>query len=293
MTPYHPARPRVALSASLYDHLALPEALPRIADLGYRSVELIADQPHLFPASWTMGQAMRLARVVEQEGLRVANLSCETGRGFYSPIPAGPVYEPSLITPLGSGRRLRMQHLRRCLDLAFTLGAPCITIASGACLPGMTPAMGWDHLIEALTVLLSHAEELGVLVAVAPRTGHLIARTEDFLTLQEALPHPLLGVSLDAAQLAQQHESAQAAVLSCADRIWTVQLTDAKLPGTFRICPGRGDVDLAGMWDALEAIAYHGPVTLHLENHADAPEEAGQAALEFVRSALEGELQAI
>lgn len=288
MTQTYPAFTQLALSTSAYDQLALAEALPRIAELGYEAVELVADQPHLFPAHWTMGQAMRLRRVLEDEGLRVINLSCETGRGFFAPIPAGPVYEPSMITPHPSGRRLRMQHLRRCLDLAFALGAPCMTVASGACLPGVSPAQGWDLLTEGLTVLLSHAEELGVLVGVAPRPGHLVARTEDFLALQECLSHPLLGVSLDLAQLSVHNEPYQAAVLSCADRIWTVQATDAKLPTSYRVRPGLGDVPIAGMLEALRAIGYAGPFTLHLENYVFNPDQAAQEALRYLVELADG-----
>jgi sugar phosphate isomerase/epimerase len=231
-----------------------------------------------------MGQALRLAQTLEHEGLSIVNLSCETSRGFFAPIPAGPVYEPSMITPSPAGRRLRLQHLRRCLDMAYALGAPCITVASGACLPGVPPALGWEHFQEALTVLLSHAEELGVLVAVAPRPGHLISRTEDFLSLLECLPHPLLGVSLDLAQLAAQREPWQAAFLGCTDRLWTVQVTDAKLPGGYRLRPGLGDVPVAPMLDVLGAVGYAGPLTLHLENHLDTPDEAAEAAHRFMTS---------
>jgi sugar phosphate isomerase/epimerase len=288
MSESHTGLPHLALSASVYEHLALPDALSRIAELGYEAVELVADQPHFFPAHWTMGQALRLARSVEAEGLRVVNVSCETGRGFFSPIPAGPVYEPSMITPQLAGRRLRMQHLRRCLDLAFTLGAPCITVASGACLPGVPPAMAWEHLNEALTVLLSHAEELGVLVAIAPRPGHLIGHTEDALALLEALPHPLLGVSLDTAQLTVQGEPLQAAFMACADRTWTVQLTDAKRPSPYRLRPGQGDVDWRAVSDVLRAIGYQGPCTLHLENYVDTPDMAAQHALDDAGRMLRG-----
>lgn len=288
MSEPHTGLPHLALCASVYDHLALPDALPRIAELGYNAVELVADQPHLFPSHWSMGQAMRLAETLEREGLRVVNLACETGRGFFSPIPAGPVYEPSMITPLNAGRRLRMQHLRRCLDLAFTLGSPCITVASGQCLPGVPPAMAWEHLIEALTVLLSHAEELGVLVAIAPRPGHLIGHTEDVLALLEAMPHPLLGVSLDTAQLALQGEPIQAAFMACADRTWTVQLTDAKRLSPYRLRPGQGDVDWRAVSDVMRTIGYQGPCTLHLENYVDTPDQAAQQALYDTERLLKG-----
>ena len=80
----YPAVRQLALSTSAYEHLSLVEALPRAAELGFRAVELVADQPHLFPGTWTMGQALRLARLLEEEGLAVVNMSCETGRGFYA-----------------------------------------------------------------------------------------------------------------------------------------------------------------------------------------------------------------
>lgn len=270
---------RMALCTSVFESDSLSDALTRTAELGYQRVELVADLPHLFPAHWTVGQAARLARQLEELQLQVSNLSAETGRGFFSPIPAGPIYEPSLITPHTVARRLRLQHLRRCLDFAFTLGAPCITVSSGFCLPGISPAQAFEVLQEALTVLLSHAEELGILVAIAPRPGQLIARTEDFLALHEAIAHPLLGLHLDLAQLALQHEPAAPAILSSAGRIWTVAATDAKLPHCYRLRPGQGDVDLDGMLQTLQMIGYQGPLTLHLENYQDMADQAAHEGL--------------
>lgn len=269
----------LALNMSLYDGLALHESLPRAADLGFEAVELVADVPHLFPARTPMAQLARLATIAEAHGLAITNLNCETGRGFFSPIPAGPVYEPSLIAPQGPARRLRLQHLTRCLDMAFALGAPSITVASGACLPGVRPHQAWEQLQEGLAALLGHAEELGVLVAVAPRPQHLIGRTEDLLALLEGLPHPLLGASLDLAQMAREHEDVPAAALALSGRIWTVAGTDATLPSGYRVTPGRGQVPLGPMLEALSLGGYDGAVSLQLENELEAPDRAAQEAL--------------
>lgn len=269
-----PSKRLLALNMSVFDGDALSESLPRVAELGVEAVELVADVPHLFPARTTMGHVTRLAAVIEGLGLKVVNLSGETGRGFFSPIPAGAVYEPSLIAPQGPARRLRLQHLTRCLDFAFTLGAPCITLATGVCLPGMRPHQAWEQFQEGLAALLGHAEALGVLVAVAPRPHHLIARTEDLLALLEALPHPLLGASLDLAQMAREGEDVTAAALALSGRLWTVQATDARLPSPYRVTPGTGSADLAGMIEALDFARYEGPLTMHLENEPDRPEQA-------------------
>jgi sugar phosphate isomerase/epimerase len=90
----------------------------------------------------------------------------------------------------------------------------------------------------------------------------------------------LLGVSLDTAQLTAQGEPLQAAFMACADRTWTVQLTDAKLPSPYRLRPGLGDVDWLAVSDVLRAIGYQGPCTLHLENYVDTPDSAAQLALD-------------
>ena len=278
MTQLEPVRP-VALNMSVFDGASLYDSLPRAAELGLEAVELTADVPQLFPALTSMGQVARLADLIADLDLRVVNLSGETGRGFFTPIPAGPVYEPSLIAPQGPARRLRLQHLLRCLDFAFALGAPCISVASGVCLPGMRPHQAWEQFQEGLAALLGHAEELGVLVAVAPRPHHLIARTEDLLALLEVLPHPLLGASLDLAQMAKEGEDVAAAALALSGRIWTVQATDARLPSPYRLAPGSGSVDLPRMLDALDFARYGGPLTLHLENECDRPDQAIHQAL--------------
>jgi sugar phosphate isomerase/epimerase len=98
----------------------------------------------------------------------------------------------------------------------------------------------------------------------------------------------LLGLSLDLAQLALQGEPYQAAMLSCADRIWTVHVSDAKPPHAYRLRPGLGEVPIEGMLEALRAIGYAGPFTLQLENYVDTPDQAAQEALEYLSQALNG-----
>lgn len=277
--PPEPTVRELTISMCAYEHMALSDALTRASELGFTQVELVADQPHLFLVDWTVGRMARLARELEGLGLRVAAVTAETGRGFFSPIPPGPIHEPSLITPQASGRRLRQEYLQRALDFSLGLGAPTLVVASGACLPGVPPALGWELLIEGLSLLLSRAEDVGVLIAVAPRPGHLVATTRDFLALQQALQHPLLGISLDTAQLMLAGEAAEGAVAATAGRIWRVQLTDARRPSPYRLRPGLGDTDLAGALSCLRAARFGGPVVLSLENYTATPDRAVQEAL--------------
>lgn len=277
----------LAISSSLFGRDSLPDALPRLAELGFRSVELVADVPQLFPAHWSVGQVARLAQQLETLELRVVGLSAETGRGFFSPIPAGPIYEPALVSPQAAARRLRVQHLQRCLDFAYALGAPCLTINTGVCTPGIAPAQAWELLLEGLTVLLSYAEELGVLVAIAPRPGHVVARVADFRALAGEQPHPLLGLHLDLAQLVL-NDVGEVAIGMAAGRLWSVAVTDARRPHPYRLRPGQGDVPLPGLLDALRRAEYRGPLTLQLENDQDFPEHAASDAVQAVTALLRG-----
>ncbi|HEY9720457.1 MAG TPA: sugar phosphate isomerase/epimerase family protein [Oscillatoriaceae cyanobacterium] len=271
----------LAISSSLYGRDALPDALPRLAELGFRAVELVADVPQLFPAHWSVGQVARLAEQIEALELHVTGLSAETGRGFFSPIPAGAIYEPALVSPQAAPRRLRLQHLQRCLDFAFALGAPCVVLNSGPCLPGIAPPQAWEALLEGLTVLLSYAEELGILLAIAPRPGHVISRVSDFRILANEQPHPLLGLHLDLAQLVLD-DVGELAIGMAAGRIWSVAVTDAKRPHPYRLRPGHGDVGLASLLEALRRVEFRGPLTLHLENEQEFPEHAAAEAVQTV-----------
>lgn len=279
---------RLALSTRAYEHLALSDALERITGSGFQVVELVADQPHLFVANWPVGRIGRLADELDTLGLRVGSLCAESGRGFFAPIHPGPCYEPSLITPQSAMRRLRRNYLLRCLEFAHVVGAPTVAIASGPCLPGVTPAHGWELLIDAVGALLGRAEELGVLIAVAPRPGHLISRLSDFATLVEALPHPLLGLSLDTAQLALEGVPPARAIAQAGDRLWRVQLTDASLPHPHRLRPGLGAVDLAQTLGALDAHHFSGPLVLQLEHDPAGPDAAAIASRAHLAALLAG-----
>jgi sugar phosphate isomerase/epimerase len=106
-----------------------------------------------------------------------------------------------------------VEHTKKCVEIAYELGAPCIRINTGRwntvdfnqlmanrgiepILPGHTEDEGFKWCIEAIQRCLPKAEECGVILALENHWG--LARTpEGLLRIVNAIQSPWLGVLMD------------------------------------------------------------------------------------------------
>ena len=122
-----------------------------------------------------------------------------THQNFVSP-------KPEVITE-------NVEHTKKCIEIAYELGAPCIRINTGRwntvdfdtlmtnrgiepILPGHTEDEGFKWCIEGIQRCLPKAEECGVMLALENHWG--LARTpEGLLRILNAIQSPWLGALMD------------------------------------------------------------------------------------------------
>ena len=66
---------KLAFSTNAYRRTSLPEAIARIAQCGYRAVEIMADEPHLWPATTTDEQIDEIRRALDAHALTISNIN--------------------------------------------------------------------------------------------------------------------------------------------------------------------------------------------------------------------------
>jgi sugar phosphate isomerase/epimerase len=210
------------------------ETLRRVAHAGYDGVALaLADAELIRPS-----RPRRIANLLDELGLARA---VEAGgrRGG----------EPSL---LDEGRAQRVDLLRRAVDFAATIGAPVVSISSGAVSGSLHVATAWDRLQDGCQRVLSYAQRRGLTVGLEPAPGMLVECAADFEALRQRLGRPPgLGLTLDLARSSAEE------VGRVASRIAHARARD------------RAPVTLA----ALAQSAYGGLVAVELTRHS-APEVA-------------------
>ena len=161
---------------------------------GFDGVELL----HRQLESEDRSVLQRIKRHAFTLGLPLCGLSIH--QGFVSPDP--------------EVRRQNVEHTRRCIELAYSLGIPTVRVNTGRwgtipdfdalmanrgiepILPGCTEDDGFAWVEDSLAELLPFAEQCGVVLGMENHWG--LARTADgLLRIVQSMNSPWVGVTMD------------------------------------------------------------------------------------------------
>ncbi len=197
---------KLAVSSYSYWHFREPKVsietvIDEAAVLGVNGVDILhrqMDIPEKAPFD-AAGRAYcnKLKRLAYTKGLDLICLS--THQNFVNP-------DPAVVAE-------NVEHTKKCIEIAYHLGIPCIRINTGRwntvdfdtlmanrgiepILPGHTEEEGFKWCIHAIERCLPKAEECGVILALENHWG--LARTpEGLLRIINTIGSPWLGVLMD------------------------------------------------------------------------------------------------
>jgi sugar phosphate isomerase/epimerase len=272
----------LAFSTNAYLNFSFAEAVRRLAGIGYRGVEVMADVPHAWPAFLLEEQKQGLRDALARNGLAVSNVNAfmmhavNDARQRY--------WHPSWIEPDRHYRQVRIDHTRRALTLARELGAPCITTEPGG---PVEPGGSWQDalrlFVEGLKPVAEHAEKEGVLLLVEPEPGLLIETADQFLELMRHIDSPAVGLNFDIGHAYCVGDDPATTIPRVARYIRHFHLEDiAATRVHHHLIPGDGVIDFAAALRAVRAIGYDGWVTVELYPYVEDPDEAARRALRYV-----------
>src|SRR5437588_685800 len=125
---------KLAFSTNAYLNFSFQDAVARLAAIGYRGVEVMADVPHAWPAYLLPEQKQAIRDALAANRLAVSNVNAFMMHAVNDPRQK--YWHPSWIEPDPHYRRIRIVHTKRALTLAKEIGAPCITTEPGGPLEG-------------------------------------------------------------------------------------------------------------------------------------------------------------
>jgi sugar phosphate isomerase/epimerase len=273
---------QIAFSTNAYLKFSFAEAVRRLARIGYRGVEVMADVPHAWPAFLLDEQKQGLRDALARNGLAISNVNAfmmhavNDARQRY--------WHPSWIEPDRHYRQVRVDHTTRALTLARELGAPCITTEPGG---PVEPGGSWrDALrlfVEGLKPVAGHAEKEGVLLLVEPEPGLLIETADQFLELMQHIDSPAVGLNFDIGHAYCVGDDPATTIPRVAPYIRHFHLEDiAATRVHHHLIPGDGAIDFAAALRAIRSIGYNGWVTVELYPYVEDPDEAARRALRHV-----------
>ena len=273
---------QLAFSTNAYLRHAFAEAAGRIAALGYKGLELLADVPHAWPAGLLDVQKRAILDSMERTGLSFSNINAFMMNAVND--YRQPYWYPSFIEPDEYYRRVRIDHTRRALSLCAELGAPHITTEPGGPLaPGQSRAEAIDLFVEVLKPLAEHAHEVGVSLLIEPEPGLLLETTDQYLEVAERVDAPSIGLNFDVGHAYCVSEDLPRAIVRLAPHIRHYHLEDIAASRVHHhLVPGTGAIDFAEVVSAIRRTGYDGWLTVELYPYLDDPDAAARTALEVL-----------
>lgn len=269
---------KLAYSSNAYRRWSIAEAIERIARVGYRGMELMADAPHACPLTISDAEIIDIRRSLDARELTLSNINA------FMMSAVQDFWHPSWIEPDSDFRRLRVQHTVAALRLARKLGAKCITTEPGGPLGGaMSREESLDLFVNGLQEALRYAEDEGVLLLVEPEPGLLIENAAQFEELARRMDSPMFGLNFDVGHFYCVAEPLPETIarLSC----WTKHYHIEDIAATRvheHLIPGHGTIDFTAVLKAIRATGYTGWITVELYPYLDDPDAAGREALDHL-----------
>ena len=269
---------RFAYSSNAYRRCTAGEAIDHIADVGFKGMELMADEPHAWPSDMTPAGLDAIRGRLDDRGLQLSNVNAFMMNAVQD------FWHPSWIEPDPDFRRQRIQHTMDALTMAASLGATCITTEPGGPLDdGVPREQALDIFVKGLNEALSHAEAVGVQLLVEPEPGLLIENADQFLELADRIDSPMFGLNFDIGHFYCVADPLPETVGRLASLTRHYHVEDIAATRVHEhLIPGRGAIDLGAVLEAIGATDYKGWITVELYPYLDDPDAAGREALDYL-----------
>ena len=266
-------------STNAYVKHTLADSLERIADLGFKGVEIMCDRPHLYPPDFQGEALSAIKTILDHHRLRVTNLNS------FTLFAVGDTYLPSWIEPEPERRAIRVRHTLECLEVARRLGAANISIPPGGPLEkgmGRSEALRLFH--AGLDQVMPTAEEMGIKVLVEPEPDLLMERTAEFKPFIREIRSPMVGLNFDIGHFYCAGEDPAAALEELFEWVGHMHVEDiAATREHIHLIAGQGAIDFAAVFTTMARLGYDGDISLELYPYVDSPDEAGRESLEHLR----------
>jgi len=272
----------IGYSTNAFVKFSLPEALKKIAGLGFRGVEIMCDKPHLYPPDFGEESLSRLKSLIGEYGLKVTNLNS------FTLFAVGDTYLPSWIEPEKERREIRIEHTLQCLKLADFFGCRNISVPPGGPLGdlGREKAMSLFH--RGLERVAPVAEDLGVKILVEPEPDLLMEKTSEFKSFIRDVTSPAIGLNFDIGHFFCAGEDPSAAFEDLFEWVGHIHLEDiAESRLHNHLILGEGAIEFEQVFKTIIEMDYEGDISLELYPYVDIPEEAGRKSLDYLRKLVD------
>ena len=267
-----------AYSTNAFVKFSLFESLEKIAELGFRGVEIMGDRPHLYPPDFTAADLVRVKKTLKKHDLKVTNINS------FTLFAIGDTYLPSWIEPEKERRDLRIRHTNDCLKVADALGCKNISIPPGGPLNNMSRKEAMVLFHQGMEQVIPLAEQLGEKILVEPEPELFIENTAEFKSFIRDVKSPAVGLNFDIGHFFCAGEDPAAAFEELFEWVGHVHLEDIAATRVHNhLIAGHGVIPFLDIFKTMIRLNYQGDISLELYPYVDTPESAGRESLDYLR----------
>ena len=260
-----------------------PEAIELLAEIGYQSVAITVDHHCLDPFSPDLGRdVQKMRRLLERFGLISV---IETGARFL--LNPRVKHDPMLMSPEPEARQVRIDFLKRCIDIAAELESEAVSFWSGALREPIPDEAALACLADGCDAVCEYATAKNVRLAFEPEPGMFIETMAQYARLTELVDAPCFGLTIDVGHLHCVDEGPISDHLrQWRDRLFNVHIEDMRRGVHEHLRFGEGEIDFVPVLATLKEISYSGGVNVELSRHSHVAPQVMRESFEFLQRIL-------
>ena len=262
-----------------FAHHPLGEALQIIADCGYAGVALTLDNHHCNPFTTEPADLAKLGQQLDKLHLRVV---IETGARFL--LNPDKKHYPTLIS--ADGRPIRIEFMRRAIDIAHELNAECVSFWSGMLEPETTEQKAWDWLVTGCLQLAEHAKRRGVQLAFEPEPGMLVDDMAKFEVLKKHITSARFGLTLDIGHVFCTETAPLRQIYGrFSNLVRNIHIEDIRDRKHEHLMFGDGELNFPAILRVLADNKYTGLINVELSRDSHRGPDVCRRSIEFLQAA--------
>lgn len=250
------------------------DTIRRIAQLGFKGVELIGWDIDSFDRFYTPQSIKELRELIAGEGLTLTNFNC-TPENICNPdmalrTQARDIYKRAIYTAAELGSK----HLTSVAPYPFGMNDKYVFFQE---LPihqewtvdadlDLDFSGNYELYAEELRTACALAKESGLKLLIEPHPYRWVNSSQSMLRLVEKVDMDNLGFNFDPSHLFPAGDMPQIAVYLVKDRLWHTHFSDNDSFTNAHWRPGKGKIDWFAILKALKYIGYDSVISLELEN---------------------------
>jgi protein FrlC len=271
---------KIGIVSGVYLNYPLQEAVRRVADAGYDSIDVWSGRPHVYRGDFSLEELREVRQLIDEKGMEVSSF-----------LPAFYRYPYSLSNPNEIVRQDSIQYMKECMDNAVALGSPIMLIVPGRSLYGQSHEDAWGRLLDSVDAVCHYARQYDIQLGVEPINQHacdLVNTSADAMRVLDELGHDNLGVILDTGHMYLEQDSLSEALQRVGQRLLQFHVNDNDGKVQQNLVPGEGSYDFPAFLATLGRAGFEGTLTVELGYHyTNDPHPAAQLAAQRLRGWLE------